>query len=164
MSEYAKGVVIALAPEDGESLWQPLPSTGYVINKINPYNSPYDGFSAGLQLLEPGAHIRRHGHERSHELLFCYGGSGYAEIEDNRYDVRAETMIVIGRGLLHKVVNTGREPMRLLWLISPPGLEDWFRAIGRPRQAGEPQPAPFERPANVAATQAQQRFIRAEED
>jgi mannose-6-phosphate isomerase-like protein (cupin superfamily) len=141
-----------------------LPSTGYVINKINPYNSPYDGFSVGLQVIEPGAHIRRHGHERSHELLFCYRGSGYAEIEDKRYDVRAETMIVIGRGLLHKVVNAGSEPMRLLWLISPPGLEDWFRAIGRPRQAGEPLPAPFQRPADVATIAAQQRFIRAEED
>ena len=42
MSDFSKGVVIALAPEDGESFWQPLPSTGYIINKINPYNSPHD--------------------------------------------------------------------------------------------------------------------------
>jgi hypothetical protein len=70
MNEYAKGIVIVLGPEEGESLWQPLPSTGYVINKINPYNSPYDSFSTGVQVLEPGAHVRRHAHERSHELLF----------------------------------------------------------------------------------------------
>ena len=50
-------------------------------------------------------------------------------------------MILIGRGLQHKVTNTGTEQMRLLWLITPPGLEDWFRAIGRPRHAGEPLPA-----------------------
>ena len=31
VSDYAKGIVIALGPEDGESFWQPLPSTGYVI-------------------------------------------------------------------------------------------------------------------------------------
>ena len=29
MNEYAKGIMIALGPEEGESLWQPLPSTGY---------------------------------------------------------------------------------------------------------------------------------------
>ena len=81
VSDYAKGIVIALGPEDGESFWQPLPSTGYVINKINPYNSPYDAFSTGLQVLEPGAHIRRHAHERSHELLFCYQGTGQADID-----------------------------------------------------------------------------------
>ena len=160
MNEYAKGIVIALGPEEGESLWQPLPSTGYVINKINPYNSPYDSFSTGLQVLEPGAHVRRHAHERSHELLFCYRGSGYAEVEGRRYDVRAETMILIGRGLQHKVMNTGGEQMRLLWFIAPAGLEDWFRAIGRPRRSGEAPPAPFERPPGIELIQAQQRFIR----
>ena len=160
MSEHAKGTTIVLAPEEGESLWQPLPSVGYVINKITPYNSPYDTFSAGLQVLEPGAHVRRHAHERSHELLFCYRGTGYAEIDGQRYDISEETMMLIGRGLQHKVVNTGPGQMRLLWLICPPGLEDWFRALGRPRRPGDPLPAPFERPANIEAIQAQQRFIR----
>ncbi len=94
VSDYAKGIVIALGPEDGESFWQPLPSTGYVINKINPYNSPYDAFSTGLQVLEPGAHIRRHAHERSHELLFCYRGTGQADIDGKLYDVLPETMIL----------------------------------------------------------------------
>ena len=164
MNEYAKGIVIALGPEEGESLWQPLPSIGYVINKINPYNSPYDSFSTGLQVLEPGAHVRRHAHERSHELLFCYRGSGYADVEDRCYDVRAETMILIGRGLQHKVMNTGSEQMRLLWFIAPAGLEDWFRAIGRPRCPGEASPAPFERPPGIELIQAQQRFIRPEQE
>ena len=164
MSDFAKGVVIALGPEEGESLWQPLPSTGYVINKINPYNSPYDAFSVGLQVLEPGAHIRRHAHERSHELLFCYRGTGRADIDGQHFDIRAESMILIGRGLQHKVTNTGTEQMRLLWFIAPAGLEDWFRAIGRPRRAGESLPPPFERPANVEMIQAQQRFIRPDKE
>jgi hypothetical protein len=54
--------------------------------------------------------------------------------------------------------------MRLLWFIAPAGLEDWFRAIGRPRRPGEPLPAPFDRPSNVEAIQAQQRFIRPDKD
>jgi hypothetical protein len=69
-------------------------------------------------------------------------------------------MMLVGRGMQHKVVNAGDEQMRLLWFICPPGLEDWFRAIGRPRRAGEPAPQPFERPADVEMIQAQQRFIR----
>jgi len=163
-ADYRTGNVIALGPEDGESFWQPQPSTGYVINKINPYNSPYDGFSTGLQVLEPGAHIRRHAHERAHELLFCYRGRGIAEVDGASYEIEPETMLLIGRGLQHKVTNTSTEQMRLLWLISPPGLEDWFRAIGRPRQPGEPLPPPFPRPDNVEAIQAQQRFIRPDKD
>ena len=163
MSSFAKGSVIVLGPEDGESWWQPLPSRGYIINKLSPYNSPYDGFSIGIQVLEPGAHIRRHGHERSHEILVCIRGSGTAEIDGQTYDVREETMMLIGRGLQHKVTNTGAGQMRLIWFISPPGLEDWFRALGRPRKPGEPLPQPFERPTNIRAIQAQQRFIASDE-
>src|SRR6266571_4516939 len=144
VDDHAKGTALVLGPEEGESFWQPLPSAGYVINKFNPYNSPYDAFSTGLQVLEPGAHVRRHAHERSHELLFCYRGTGQADIDGKLYDVLPETMILIGRGLQHKVTNTGASQMRLLWFIAPAGLEDWFRAIGRPRRPGEPLPAPFD--------------------
>jgi hypothetical protein len=58
------------------------------------------------------------------------------------------------------VQNTGSGQMRLLWMIAPGGLEDWFRAIGRLRRPGEPIPPPFERPADVAEIQARQRFVR----
>lgn len=158
-----RGVAIVLGPEEGEALWQPLPSRGYIVNKFNPYTSPYDDFAIGIQVLEPGAHIRRHAHERSHEILFCFRGSGWAEIDGKTYDVREETMILIGRGLQHKIVNTGPAQMRLVWFISPPGLEDWFRALGRPRQPGDHSALVFERPAHIAEIQARQRFIPSDE-
>ena len=132
-----------------------------MINKINPHNSPYDAFSTGLQMLKHGAHIRRHAHERSHELLFCYQGTGQAEVHGKLYDVLPETMILIGRGLQHKVTNTGTSPMRLLWFIAPAGLEDWFRAPSGDRPAN---PCRRDRPANVEVIQAQQRFIRPDKD
>jgi quercetin dioxygenase-like cupin family protein len=163
MNDFAKGNVVVLAPGEGESFWQPLPSVGYITSKLTPYNTPYDSFSMGIQVLEPGAHVRRHGHERQHEVLFCYEGEGWAEIGDQRHVMRPETTILIGRGVMHKIQNTGPGQMRMLWMIAPAGLEDWFRAIGRPRQPGEPMPAPFERPPDVAEIQARQRFIRSDE-
>jgi mannose-6-phosphate isomerase-like protein (cupin superfamily) len=163
MSEFARGPVVVLGPDDGESFWQPLPSVGYIVNKLTPYNTPYDTFSAGLQVLEPGAHIRRHAHERQHEVLFCYQGTGIAEVGTERHAVAPETMILVGRGVQHKVTNIGTGQMRLLWFISPAGLEDWFRAIGRPRQVGEAVPLRFERSSDIAEIQARQRFVRSEE-
>jgi len=162
-ANFATGPVVVLGPDDGESFWQPLPSVGYIVNKLTPYNTPYDSFSMGLQVLEPGAHIRRHAHERQHEVLFCYQGTGVAEVGTERHDVAPETMILVGRGVQHKVTNTGAGQMRLLWMIAPAGLEDWFRAIGRKRQVGEALPVPFERPTDIAEIQAQQRFVRSEE-
>ena len=163
MNDFAKGNVVVLAPDEGDSFWQPLPSTGYITSKLTPYNTPYDSFSMGLQILEPGAHIRRHAHERQHEVLFCYQGTGIAEVGSERHEVAPETMILVGRGVQHKVTNTGAGQMRMLWMIAPAGLEDWFRAIGRPKRAGEPMPAPFERPGDIAEIQARQRFVRSEE-
>ena len=149
-NEFAKGPVVVLRPGRGRSFWQPLPSVGYIVNKLTPYNTPYDNFSMGFQVLEPGAHVRRHGHERQHEVLFCYEGEGLAEVGEQRYALQPETMILIGRGVQHKVKNTGTAQLRMLWLISPAGLEDWFRAIGRPRKLGEATPGPFERPGDIA--------------
>jgi hypothetical protein len=53
--------------------------------------------------------------------------------------------------------------MRLLWFMSPAGLEDWFRALGRPRHAGAPLPPAFDRPAHIKEIQASQRFIASDE-
>ncbi len=159
MNDYQRGITIVLKPEDGEALWQPKPSTGFVVNKLNPYNSPFDNFSTGLQILEPGTHIRRHAHERQHEILFCYRGEGYAEIGETHHALAEESMILIGRGVQHKVVNTGSGQMRLLWIISPPGLEDWFRALGRPKQTGDTEAPVFERPDNISEIEKRQRFI-----
>jgi mannose-6-phosphate isomerase-like protein (cupin superfamily) len=160
MDAFAKGPVVVLGSDEGESFWQPLPSRGYIVNKLTPYNTPHDGFSLGIQVLEPGAHIRRHAHERQHEVLFCYAGEGWAEVDDARHEVRPETTLLIGRAVWHTVQNTGSGQMRLLWMIAPAGLEDWFRAIGRPRCPGDPMPEAFERPADVAEIQARQRFVR----
>ena len=163
MNDFAKGSVVVLAPDEGESFWQPLPSRGYTVSKLTPYNTPHDSFSLGIQVLEPGAHVRRHAHERQHEVLFCYEGEGWAEVDGQRHEMRPETTILIGRAVQHTVHNAGSGKMRMLWMIAPAGLEDWFRAIGRPRQAGEAMPAAFERPADVAEVQARMRFIRSEE-
>jgi hypothetical protein len=49
--------------------------------------------------------------------------------------------------------------MKLFWVFMPPGLEDWFNAIGRPRRPGEAMPEAFPRPEDVAAVQQRMRFM-----
>lgn len=148
-----------IGPEEGRSLWQPLPSRGYVTVKLDPANTPYDGFSSGMQLLPPGCSVREHGHERNHELLFIHEGTGTCTIEDSTYDLLPGTTVLFGRHARHLVVNTGDTDMKIFWVFMPPGLEDWFDAIGRPRTPDEPMPEAFERPGDVGATQAKLRFV-----
>ncbi len=148
-----------IGPDDGDSHWQPLPSRGYVTMKLTPETMPYDSFTSGVQILPPGCHVREHGHKQNHELVFVYEGSGEVEIEGHTYQATKGTTVLFGRYARHVITNTGEVDMAMFWVFMPPGLEHWFRGIGRPRQAGEAMPAAFPRPDNVDDLMEQQRFV-----
>lgn len=150
---------VVVGPDEGESLWQPLPSRGYVTVNLTPANAPYDTFSSGIQVLPPGCHVRDHGHRQNHELIFVFAGRGRCTVDRREYPVEPGTTILFGRNAVHRLDNTGDVEMRLFWVFFPPGLEDWFRAIGRPRAPGEPMPEAFARPDDVAEIQARMRFV-----
>ena len=63
------------------------------------------------------------------------------------------TACFLGYDVKHEIFNEGTEDLVMMWVITPPGLEDFFKAIGRPRQAGDPAPAPFARPTDVVAVE-----------
>jgi hypothetical protein len=67
--------------------------------------------------------------------------------------------LMVGRYVQHYVENDGAVPLKLFWAIMPSGLEDWFRALGRPRTPGESVPAPFDRPDNIEEIQRRMRFV-----
>lgn len=158
-----KGVHLVSGPEEGTSFWQPLPSTGYATVKLHPGNSPINFLSAGIQVLEPGTHVRNHAHQRNDELLFVYEGTGRGIVDGKTYPLSPGSLIAVGRYVEHVVHNDGPGQMKIFWVFASPGLEDWFAAIGRARKPGEPQPAPFPRPDNVAEVHQRLKFVAAGE-
>lgn len=150
---------VVIGPEEGRSLWQPLPSRGYVQVNLTPENMPYDHFSSGIQVLPPGCAVRAHGHKQNHELIFIYEGTGFCTIDDQHYDLVPGTTVLFGRNCLHYLENSGDTDMKLFWVFFPPGLENWFEAIGRPRTPGAPMPEAFQRPENVQEVMARMRFV-----
>ena len=40
--------------------------------------------------------------------------------------------LMVGRFVQHYVENDGKVPLKMFWAIMPSGLEDWFKALGRP--------------------------------
>jgi len=87
-----KGTSVIVGPDEGRSLWQPMPSRGYVNVNLTPENMPY-------------------------------------------------------------------EDIKMFWVFFPPGLEDWFYAIGKERKPGDPMPEPFDRPDNVQDVMNEMRFL-----
>lgn len=150
---------VVVGPEGGESLWQPEPSRGYVTLKLTPDNMPYDDFVSGIQVLPPGCHVRDHGHTQNHELVFIYEGTGRCIIDEEEHTLEPGSTVLFARNSRHLLENTGDVDMKLFWVFFPPGLDDWFRAIGRPRSAGEPMPEPFPRPDDVQEVMRQLRFM-----
>lgn len=157
-----KGAALVSGPDDGVSYWQPLPSTGYTVTKLSPLNSPINHLAAGIQVVEPGMHVRNHAHQCNDELLFVYEGTGHALIDGVRHELAAGALIAVGRYVEHKVFNTGTTQMKIFWVFTPPGLEDWFGAIGQPRRAGDAPPPPFPRPDGVDDIHKKVKFVPGE--
>jgi quercetin dioxygenase-like cupin family protein len=150
---------VVVQPEEAVSYWQPEPSRGYVTVNLTPGNMPLDTFSSGTQTLPPGCHVRDHGHRQNHELIFVCDGEGTATIDDATHVLKPGTTVLFGRHAYHRIDNTGTRDLKLFWVFFPPGLEDWFEAIGRRRVPGEAAPSPFARPADVADIQARMKFV-----
>jgi len=53
-----------------------------------------------------------------------------------------------------KRINDGADELKMTWTYLPPGLDEFFAAIGRPREPGESAPEPFARRADVHAIEA----------
>jgi len=84
------------------------------------------GMAMGTQTLEPGAGIPVHRHEREDEVLFVHDGRGTAVVGDERTAVARGDTIFIPRGAWHGI-ETNADRVDILWTVSPPGLEAFFR-------------------------------------
>lgn len=151
---------LVIKPDDSESWWQPMPSRGYVTTHITPENNPYHDFSSGVQVLPPGCEVREHGHTINHELVFIYQGTGELIIEDISHPVGPGYTALFADNERHIIRNTGDIDMHMFWVFTPPRLEEWFRAIGKPRKAGDKMPEAFPRPDNTQEAMEFQRFIK----
>jgi hypothetical protein len=72
-------------------------------------------------------------------------------VDGTRHELQPGTACFVGYDVKHEIINDGPDELVMMWLVTPHGLEDFFKAIGRPRTPGEPAPEPFARPTDVVA-------------
>ena len=151
-TDPVQGRAVVVQPGEGESFWQPVPANGHADPALTPARTGYDGLSMGYQTIAPGGRVREHSHGDQVELQICFRGRGRAVVDGVSYPLVPGTSCFLGYDVKHELINESPdEDLVMLWVITPPGLEDFFRAIGRPRATGDPAPAPFERPADIIA-------------
>jgi len=131
---------LVIGPDDGESWWQPQPSGGYVNTYITPENNPYHDFSSGL--------------------IYITQGSGIIKINGEPHNVGKGCTVLFAHNDIHIIDNTGDIDMHMFWVFLPPKLEEWFRAIGKPRIPGETEPPKFARPPHTDEAMKIQKFVK----
>lgn len=149
--DQVRGHAVVIQPGQAPSYWQPVPANGHADPTLFPANTGFDGLAMGYQSVAPGGRVREHSHGGQIELQICFRGRGHVVVDGASHPLVPGTACFLGHDVKHEIVNEGAEDLVMLWVVSPPGLEKFFAAIGRPRQPGEPAPAPFARPADVVA-------------
>lgn len=147
----ARGTAVVVQPGDGPSFWQPVPANGHADPKLTPDLTRFSGLSMGFQTVAPHSRIREHSHGGQVELQICFRGRGKVLADGVEHPLVPGTACFLGYDVKHEIINDSAEELVMIWVITPPGIEDFFAAIGRPRGAGEPPPAPFARPGDIVA-------------
>jgi quercetin dioxygenase-like cupin family protein len=107
----------------------------------------------GYQTIAPGGRVREHSHGDQIEVQICFRGRGHVMVDGAKHALVPGTACFLGFDVKHEIVNDSAEDLVMLWLITPHGLEEFFKAIGRPRTPGQPAPEPFARPEDVVAVE-----------
>lgn len=152
-AEVVRGRAVVVQPEEGASYWQPVPANGHADPKLTPATTGFEGLAMGYQTIAPGSRVREHSHGDQIELQICWRGRGRVVVDGVSHPLTPGTACFLGYDVKHEILNEGPDDLIMMWVITPPGLEDFFKAIGRPRQAGDPAPAPFARPTDVVAVE-----------
>jgi putative monooxygenase len=77
--------------------------------------------SMGMNITEVGSMIPDHAHEESEEVLFLISGHAKIVIEgEGEWEIGPETAFYSPLGKKHRVENIGDEPLRIVWVYSPP--------------------------------------------
>ena len=148
-TESGRGGAVVMQPEEGPTFWQPVPANGHADPKLYPANTGHSGLAMGYQTIAPGSRVREHSHGDQVELQICFRGGGRVVVNGVSHDLVPGTACFLGQDVKHEIINESADELVMLWVISPPGLEHFFEAIGRRRSRGESAPAPFARPGDA---------------
>lgn len=136
---------IVIDRDEAETYWQPAPSHGTMNTILSPRNCPSNALTVATQYIDEGCEIRPHAHERIEEILFLYEGHGTLTLEGLAIPVREGSTCLVGRYVRHRLENEAAGTMKVLVVAFPPGIEEGWRAIGKPRRWGEAPPPRYGR-------------------
>ncbi len=119
------GQIKILSPwKNSKEIWLGLDTPGLrrkVFRLVDSELVQSEHFVAGLTIFEPGEASSWHNHPNSEEIDIIVRGSGELVDDGIRYSFKQGDWMFIPTGVFHQHVNSGEEPMWLIWIYTPPG-------------------------------------------
>ncbi|HEV2064852.1 MAG TPA: cupin domain-containing protein, partial [Thermoanaerobaculia bacterium] len=119
-----------LAPDEGEPLIFCKSPNLRVNIKVSSATTGDAPVAVGTAELTEGSNFGVHKGED--EVTYFLSGTGTATIGEKQFPIQPGVTMYVPRGVRHGFTNTGTSPLRFVWTITPPGLEERFRSGGHP--------------------------------
>lgn len=117
-----------IQPAEGESLVICTAPELAVTIKVDSATLNAKPFTMGTAtLVVGGSNFGTHDFD---EITYFIGGRGRGVIEADTADLEPGTTMWVPKGVRHGFINTGGTPLQFVWVVSPRGLEESFRARG----------------------------------
>jgi cupin 2 barrel domain protein len=73
----------------------------------------------GSVILQPDENIIAHVHEYGEEAIFVQSGMGILYLNTHKIHLETNSCVFIPKGAVHKIVNYGQKPLKLIFSTSP---------------------------------------------
>ena len=135
-----------VGPDDGKVLANPIGGRMVVKLRDGDTGGAYSVYDNTIPPGSPGPRPHLH---RNHEETFCVlEGELTVRVGSRTITAPAGSFVVVPRGVVHQPSNPGTEPIRVLLIFSPAGMDRFFEeaAEGRmPLQAAPTDPVILEK-------------------
>ena len=103
-------------------------------------NDTSGAFAMVEAIVFPGGGPPPHIHRREDEASYVLDGELEFHVDGQTFPATSGAWVKLERGSLHFFRNTGTKPARMLIMVTPAGLEEFFKEIGRTAVDGETEP------------------------
>ena len=125
-----------LAAGEGRSIW--VTGDRYTIKCSG--RDTNGAFALVEAIVCPGSGPPPHIHSREDEAFYVLEGELRSMPMVGSFTATPGAWVTLARGSLHYFKNTGSKPARMLIVVTPAGLEDFFLEVGREAIDGETGP------------------------
>lgn len=143
MRTESKSVVVS--SNEGKSFWQPGIKGNCITIKVSPWNVDKTQHTVFLHELPKDGEVPEHSHETNEEIFICLDGEGIITVDGTEFSFKKHDVAYLAPLSIHSIRATSETPLKFMVVISPTGLEDRLKLMGKEKLSpDETQPDSFD--------------------